>query len=78
MYHGGNVMNNNEVLMLLTQDKYYNIVKEAFHSPAAQEYFKTEEIMKYLDDHKAGNADNSRKIWTVYMFLVWHKQFFEN
>lgn len=62
----------------LKEDKYYNIVKEAFHGPAAQEYFKTEEIMKYLDDHKAGKADNSRKIWTVYMFLVWHKQFFEN
>lgn len=60
----------------LKEDKYYNIVKEAFHSPAAQEYFKTEEIMKYLDEHKAGKADNSRKIWTVYMFLVWHKQFF--
>ena len=60
----------------LREEKYYNIVKEAFHSPAAQEYFKTEEIMKYLDDHKAGKADNSRKIWTVYMFLVWHKQFF--
>ena len=60
----------------LREDKYYNIVKEASHSPAAQEYFKTEEIMKYLDDHKAGKADNSRKIWTVYMFLVWHKQFF--
>ena len=60
----------------LKEDKYYNIVKEAFHSPAAQEYFKTEEIMKYLDEHKAGKADNSRKIWTVYMFLVWYKQFF--
>ena len=60
----------------LREEKYYNIVKEAFHSPAAREYFKTEEIMKYLDDHKAGKADNSRKIWTVYMFLVWHKQFF--
>ena len=60
----------------LKEDKYYNIVKEAFHSPAAQEFFKTEEIMKYLDDHKAGKADNSRKIWTIYMFLVWHKQFF--
>ena len=60
----------------LREDKYYNIVKEAFHSPAAQKYFKTEEIMKYLDEHKAGTADNSRKIWTVFMFLVWHDQFF--
>lgn len=61
----------------LREEKYYNIVKEAFHGPAAQEYFKVDEIMKYLDEHKAGKADNSRKIWTVYMFLVWHKQFFE-
>lgn len=61
----------------LKEDKYYNIVKEAFHGPAAQEFFKVDEIMKYLDEHKAGKADNSRKIWTVYMFLVWHKQFFE-
>ena len=57
----------------LREDKYYNIVKEAFHSPAAQEYFKTEEIMKYLDDHKAGKADNSRKIWAIYVFLVWYE-----
>ena len=61
----------------LKEDKYYNIVKEAFTSKAAQEYFKTTEIMKFLDDHKAGKADNSRKIWTIYMFLVWHKQYFE-
>ncbi len=60
----------------LKEDKYYNIVKEAFHSPAAQEFFKVEEIMKYLDEHKEGKADNSRKIWTIFMFLVWHKQFF--
>lgn len=62
----------------LKQDKYYNIVKEAFHSSTAQKYFHVPEIMKYLEEHKAGKADNSRKIWTVYMFLVWHKQFFEN
>lgn len=61
----------------LKEDKYYNIVKDAFHSPAAAEFFKVEEIMKYLDEHKSGKADNSRKIWTIYMFLVWHKQFFE-
>lgn len=60
----------------LKEDKYYNIVKDAFTSQAAQEFFKTGEIVKYLDDHKAGKVDNSRKIWTIYMFLVWHKQYF--
>ena len=34
--------------------------------------------MQYLDEHKEGKADNSRKIWTVYMFLVWYEDFFGN
>ena len=33
--------------------------------------------MKLLDDHRSGKADNSRRIWTVYMFLVWYKVYFE-
>ena len=32
--------------------------------------------MKLLDRHKAGKADNSRRIWTVYMFLVWYGVYF--
>ncbi|MGE4214195.1 MAG: asparagine synthase (glutamine-hydrolyzing) [Anaerotignaceae bacterium] len=60
----------------LKEDKYYNMVKAAFESKAAKEFFKTEEIVKFLDDHKNGKEDNSRKIWTIYMFLVWHKRFF--
>ena len=60
----------------LKDEKYYNIIKKAFNSKAANKYFNTSELMKYLDDHKAGKADNSRKIWTVYMFLVWYEDFF--
>ena len=62
----------------LRDDKYYNIIKEAFTSKAAEEFFKTDEIVKLLDGHKDGKADNSRKIWAIYMFLVWHKRFFED
>ncbi|MDD6478558.1 MAG: asparagine synthase (glutamine-hydrolyzing) [Oscillospiraceae bacterium] len=61
----------------LTEDEYYNTVKEAFTSPSAEKYFDTEKLLKLLSDHKAGKADLSRKIWTVYTFLVWYKQFFE-
>lgn len=60
----------------LKDEKYYNIIKKAFQSAAANQYFNTKELIKYLDDHKAGKADNSRKIWTVYMFLVWYEDFF--
>ena len=60
----------------LKEDAYYQKVKAAFESETAKEFFRTEEMVKYLDEHKAGKADNSRKIWTIYMFLVWHAQFF--
>lgn len=62
----------------LKEDKYYNKVKEAFESSAAKEFFDTERIVALLDDHKAGKADNSRKIWTIYVFLVWYKVYFED
>ena len=60
----------------LKEDKYYEKVKAAFTGKAACEYFNTDAIVKLLDDHRAGKADNSRKIWTVYMFLVWYDEFF--
>ncbi len=60
----------------LKEDKYYNIVKEAFQSEDAQRFFHTEKLIKLLDDHKAGKADNSRRVWTVYTFLVWYQEFF--
>ena len=62
----------------LREDAYYNQVKEAFLSPAARRYFHTDELMRLLDQHKAGKKDNSRKIWTVYMFLVWYSVYFED
>lgn len=60
----------------LKEEKYYNMVKEAFNSEAAKKYFNTKELLKYLEEHYKGKKDNSRKVWTVYMFLVWYDQFF--
>jgi asparagine synthase (glutamine-hydrolysing) len=60
----------------IKDEKYYNMIKKAFTSDAANEFFNTDALVKYLDDHKEGKADNSRKIWTVYMFLVWYEDFF--
>ena len=61
----------------LKEDKFYNRVKEAFLSDVAKKYFNTDKIVAYLDNHKQGKGDFSRKIWTIYMFLVWHNEFFE-
>ena len=58
----------------LKEDKYYSIVKDAFVSKTAEKYFNTKLLVKLLDEHKNGKKDNSRKIWTVYTFLVWYKE----
>lgn len=62
----------------LKQEKYYEIVKKEFESETAKKYFVTDEIIKLLDEHYQLKKDNSRKIWTIYVFLIWYKQFFEN
>ncbi len=60
----------------LKEDGYYNTVKEAFKGEIAEKYFNTELLTNMLDTHKAGKEDLSRKIWTVYTFLVWYNEFF--
>ncbi len=62
----------------LKEEKYYNIVKARFESDSAKAFFHTEKLVSLLDAHRAGKADNSRKIWTVFMFLVWYGVYFEN
>lgn len=62
----------------LKEDKYYELVKSYFESESSQKFFNTAPLMKLLDDHRSGKADNSRKIWTVFIFLVWYKVYFEN
>jgi len=60
----------------LKDEKYYNIVKDTFNSKTAKQFFNSDELIKFLDDHYNGKEDNSRKVWTVYIFLVWYDIYF--
>ncbi|MBR3761038.1 MAG: asparagine synthase (glutamine-hydrolyzing) [Ruminococcus sp.] len=62
----------------LKEEKYYNIVRKAFESESSHKFFNTAPLLKLLDDHRDGKADNSRKIWTIYIFLIWYGIYFEN
>ena len=62
----------------LKEDKYYELVKSYFESESSKKFFNTAPLLRLLDDHRDGKADNSRKIWTVFIFLVWYKVYFEN
>lgn len=62
----------------LKEDKYYNIVKNKFTSPQSAQFFHTDRLVQLLDDHRAGKYDYSRKIWTVFSFLVWYDVYFSD
>lgn len=62
----------------LREEQYYSIVKEKFLSDSSKKFFNTEILVKLLDDHKAQVKDNSRKIWTIFTFLIWYEVYFEN
>lgn len=57
-------------------DKYYKIVKEIFNENFVSEFFDVKKINKLLDDHYNNKKNNCRKIWNIYVFLVWYKKFF--
>ena len=63
------------VVSWLREPRYYEQVKRAFTSPEAARFFNVHELLRLLDGHRAG-ADNSRRIWIVYSFLVWYRVFF--
>lgn len=58
----------------LKEEDTYNLVKEKFNG--SQDFFNEKAIIKLLDEHKKGKRDNSRKIWTIYSFLVWYDEYF--
>lgn len=61
----------------LKEDKYFDRVMKTLTSDAAKKFFNTEILVKLMEEHKAGKADNSRRIWTVYVFLIWYHVYFE-
>ena len=62
----------------LREDKYYNMVREKFTGPVAEQFFNTGELLRLLDDHKAGRAKNMTKIWSFYSFILWYELYFVN
>ncbi len=58
----------------MRENDVYNTIKNRFLN--AEEFFDTQKIIKLLDQHKQGKKDNSRKIWTIYIFLLWYDIYF--
>lgn len=62
----------------MREERYYMRVKKMFQSESAKQFFNEKYLNQLLEEHYAEKCDNSRKIWTVYIFLVWYERFFAN
>lgn len=53
----------------------YQWARDILHNSGAGDLLDLSYVEELLREHKAGRADNSRKIWTVLVFCVWHAIF---
>lgn len=65
-------------IRLWLKDELYdwavNIVKQS----NADEFINKKAVLDLIEEHRKGPFDRSRKIWTILVFLIWHRVFIEN
>lgn len=60
----------------LADERYNADVRRLFQSEIAKEFFVISELEALFEDYIGGNSDAWRKVWTVYIFLVWYEEYF--
>ena len=60
----------------IKEDKFYQKVKDAFNKDYVGDFFDQKFINKLLEDHYLGKANNGRKIYNIYIFLIWYQVYF--
>jgi asparagine synthase (glutamine-hydrolysing) len=60
------------------KNEMYDWAVKLIRDSQTDHLFHKGEIIKLLDEHCKGTADNSRKIWTVLIFMIWHQIYMED
>lgn len=60
----------------LKEKELYEDVKNIFESDFTKEFFDTDKLNTLLEQHYHNKKNNARKIYTIYCFLLWYKQYF--
>lgn len=55
------------------KNELYDWAKGIITSPYADDYINKAYVLKLLEDHRAGKADNYRPLWTILVFITWYK-----
>ncbi|MBR0171514.1 MAG: asparagine synthetase B [Lachnospiraceae bacterium] len=60
----------------LADERYNGDVRRLLQSDRAALFFKPDALRKLYEDYTGGNSDLWRRVWAVYVFLVWHELYF--
>jgi asparagine synthase (glutamine-hydrolysing) len=60
----------------IREEKYYKKIKEMFNKDYVDKFFDKEYINNLLDNHYNNIKNNGRKIYNIYMFLIWYSVYF--
>jgi len=61
----------------IREEKYYKLIKKSFNEKYVDKFFDKKVINKLLEDHYHNITNNGRKIYNIYIFLIWYKVYFE-
>ena len=60
----------------IKEEKYYKLVHKAFNEKYVEKFFDKDVINELLESHYKGIQNNGRKIYNIYIFLIWYKVYF--
>mgnify|MGYP003362649183 FL=1 len=59
------------------REEMYDWAKNIINESATDQYLNKDYCLKLLEDHQTRKFDNSRKLWTILNFMMWHKIYVE-
>ncbi|WEG13791.1 asparagine synthase (glutamine-hydrolyzing) [Pullulanibacillus sp. KACC 23026] len=60
------------------KNELYEWARTIIRESATDDLINKSYVYKLLDDHLHDKQDNSRKIWTILVFMIWHKIYVED
>ncbi|MDK8551666.1 asparagine synthase (glutamine-hydrolyzing) [Corynebacterium pseudodiphtheriticum] len=61
----------------LAGDELHGWAQEQINASQTEDIFNKKAVLEMLQEHRAGQSDHSRRLWTVLAFMVWHGIFVE-
>jgi asparagine synthase (glutamine-hydrolysing) len=60
------------------KDEIYDWANDLIQTSPTDYLLKKQEVLNLLEQHVTNKKDNSRKIWTLLVFMIWHQVFVEH